>query len=275
MQRFTLRRTDFRQECARLSTIHSSLGGTPDWFINIPKVFAALAHPDGTHDFIQLPARGEKHPGNASAYWASLLYLFAYSFGWESPAHGIRWWNDSGFPTDDDRLALVKQVWVDDGMFEYFYEWLMTTQPRFEFGAARPTGRLAYGAYQGEQRFAVNGELPVMDGYHLPYGGGTDPLHLVQHVSNYWSKASTEGCSLILSNDGSPTGVLLADNWSSWWSFLQQSPRLASPHPSGRSWRIEVIVRPFGLVGTFRRSRETGVWFAGKHRFHVAGYQSP
>lgn len=130
---------------------------------------------------------------------------------------------------------------------------------------------LEYSPYKGEQRYAINGKFPAMEGYHLPYGGGSDPLHLVAHVSNHWSHPLTGDCTLLLANDGSPSGVLVADNWSSWWEFLRTSEPLAHPHPSGRSWRIEVFVRRFGHVGVFRRSRETGRWFAGKHRFHIVG----
>jgi len=251
------------------------LGGAPRWFLNIPNVYAALAHPEGSHEFIKLPARGEDHPGNAPAYWASLLYLLVYSFGWRSPAHGVQWWNANRFPTDDARFALIKQVWVDDGMFEFFYEWLMTTQPQFDFGEDEADLMLEYSTYRGGSRYAINGELPTLEGYHLPYGGGTDPLHLSAHVSNHWARPSTDNCALYLADDGSPSGVLIADNWSSWWEHLRNSEDLALPHPTGRSWRIEVFVRRFGYVGTFRRSHETGRWFAGKHRYHIVGNPSP
>lgn len=37
------------------------------------------------------------------------------------------------------------------------------------------------------------------------------------------------------------------------------------------SWKVEVHVDSVGLIGTFRRSAETGLWFSGKHRTHMMG----
>lgn len=38
-----------------------------------------------------------------------------------------------------------------------------------------------------------------------------------------------------------------------------------------RSWHVEVFDRQTGYLGLFRRSRETGRWFQGKHSVHVQG----
>jgi hypothetical protein len=34
---------------------------------------------------------------------------------------------------------------------------------------------------------------------------------------------------------------------------------------------VDVFVRQIGFVGTYRRSRDTGLWFAGQHRYHAVG----
>lgn len=47
---------------------------------------------------------------------------------------------------------------------------------------------------------------------------------------------------------------------------------LKHEHPSGWSWRIDVICKQIGWLGTYRRSRVTGYWFAGKHSIHMAGH---
>ena len=37
------------------------------------------------------------------------------------------------------------------------------------------------------------------------------------------------------------------------------------------SWHVDVRVRPIEFLGTYRRSRVTGLWFAGQHRYHSVG----
>lgn len=43
------------------------------------------------------------------------------------------------------------------------------------------------------------------------------------------------------------------------------------PDFEGASWHVEVVCKPVGSLGTFRRSRVTGLWFAGPHRLHMLG----
>lgn len=37
------------------------------------------------------------------------------------------------------------------------------------------------------------------------------------------------------------------------------------------SWHVDVVVKPMGWLGTFRRSWVTGLWFQGRHLIHAAG----
>jgi hypothetical protein len=41
------------------------------------------------------------------------------------------------------------------------------------------------------------------------------------------------------------------------------------------SWRIDVVVKPLGSLGTFRRSSRTRLWFQGTHTVHMAGQLNP
>ncbi|MBL8776735.1 MAG: hypothetical protein JNK12_12405 [Acidimicrobiales bacterium] len=102
-----------------------------------------------------------------------------------------------------------------------------------------------------------------------PYGGGTDPLHLSAHCSGPLD--DPPGDTLLLrSTRTERTAVLLLDSMQGWYRALTDAgPTL--PPLNGRSWRVEVIVRPIGHLGTYRRSRRTGLWFAGRHRHHTPG----
>lgn len=38
-----------------------------------------------------------------------------------------------------------------------------------------------------------------------------------------------------------------------------------------QSWKIDVVVKPIGYLGIYRRSMQTGLWFTGRHHYHAAG----
>ena len=46
-----------------------------------------------------------------------------------------------------------------------------------------------------------------------------------------------------------------------------------APDAGHRSWHVDVLCRPVGWLGTYRRSRQSGVWFSGPHRYHQVGNQ--
>jgi hypothetical protein len=46
------------------------------------------------------------------------------------------------------------------------------------------------------------------------------------------------------------------------------------PQVEQRSWHVDVYARPVGHLGTYRRSRISGLWFSGPHRYHDPGYDA-
>lgn len=243
------------------------LGQETRWLANIPHVFRMLSAPEGTHTFIAAPARGQTATDSATAYWGSLLFLLAYSFRWSSPGAGLAWWVQNNRPTDDNRLKLIEQTWVADGQFDRFCAWVWANPNGFDnsgmenWGPHPPHGRSEQWiaeTYREAQRSGIPG--PEHD----------DFLHLMAHISmSNWQPRGQ--CRLFMDNSGGPQGVLIAEDLGSWLTFLNESDKLASDHPSGRSWQIEVVVTTVGSLGTYRRSRETGRWFAGPHRLHMVG----
>jgi hypothetical protein len=243
------------------------------WLANVPNVFQALADPEGTHDFAQAP-QWQHRPGHPSfAYWESLLFLLVHSFGWRSPALGLKWWHDAGRPCDDDRLALIDQTWFGDGFMRWFEAWV-------QHHAFRPTGEqdspaLPLPIPETELRSLNEALRHLIDNLHLP-AGDSDGLHLIGHLSGWvaddvLSNPETHN-ELILDSDGGPRGVLFTESVVSFRAFLHGAAALRHEHPSGRSWRIDVICKQIGWLGTYRRSRVTGYWFAGKHSIHRAGH---
>jgi len=50
-----------------------------------------------------------------------------------------------------------------------------------------------------------------------------------------------------------------------------ETRQVTLPDLGERSWHVDVFAKPAGWLGTFRRSRETGLWFQGKHSIHIKG----
>jgi len=240
------------------------LWGDLGWLANVPNVFQALANPEGTHDFAQAP---RPNGPMELAYWESLLFLLVHSFGWRSPAHGLQWWHDAGRPCDDDRFALIAQTWLADGFLRWFEAWVQHRG----FGPAgehASSGGLPLPVPETElERLAMTARYLAL---RLPEGASSDSHHLTLHLFNDWG--GPEHNELILDSDGGPRGVLLTERVDSFRAFLHQAAALKHEHPSGRSWRIDVICKQIGWLGTYRRSRVTGYWFAGKHSIHMAGH---
>jgi hypothetical protein len=275
MERFRLRRVDLRDQIEEDYGDGGDthwLGGESRWLANVPNVYEALATPATVHDFIRAPQPGEDHPGGAPAYWASLLHLLIYSFGWINPGIGLRRWIDEGCPVDDDdRLALIKEVWVRDGQFDWFCAWMWTSGfPYAVISDAEEDSRWVDLTPDRDWLTGVDSAIE-RSGVHAPYGGGTDPLHLSGHVGWLWDADPQGEISLALDPDGAPHGVVISESLAGWYRYLHEAPQLNQPHPSGRSWRIDVATKRAGWLGTYRKSRVTNRWFSGSHSHHMLG----
>ena len=99
---------------------------------------------------------------------------------------------------------------------------------------------------------------------------GNDPLHLKDHIA-FLTEPNPHGIELSLDPNGESRGTLIAPTLAGWYAYLRDCEALQRPHPTGRSWRIDVVVKPVGWLGTYRQSRDTGRWFAGPHSLHVVG----
>ena len=270
MTQFQLRRvnldaliqSDFQsaEDYASFVETWTHLGEDPRWLANVPNVFQALANPQGTHDFAR--PQWQAHRMQLT-YWGSLLFLLVHSFGWRSPAHGLQWWRDAGRPCDDDRFALIEQTWLADGFLRWFEAWVQDWN--FDATAQNkhcPASFLLVSQAEIRRLEQVAGQIGSTI---LPYAG--DSLHLTMHV-----RGNSGNTELILDRAGGPRGVLFVEQIAGFREVLHRDATLQRDHPSGRSWRIDVICKQIGWLGTYRRSRVTGYWFAGKHSIHMAGH---
>ncbi len=255
----------------------AAIGEDFGWGFATPWVFRALNSPLTYEPILSAPQVKIDPNGYdpaPHAYWTSLLSLLLYCFGWARPDRGLRWWYDAGKPTDDPRLRLIAQVWDADGQLDWFAAWLWTWRARFKIGdITELTG------YQSDlepvdvdQRWieSVRSQAHAF-GFGKPFGsGGWDHLHLTYHCNGPLERSQGAAPTLVRGPAGDRRAVLLLDSMVGWYrALLEQGATL--PDLGNRSWHVDVVVRPVGLLGTYRRSRATGLWFAGRHSLHSRG----
>ncbi len=185
---------------------------------------------------------------------------------------GLRWWFDAGKPTDDPRLQLIAEVWDADGQLDWFAAWLWTT------GHLHVADQFAQFAEHSGDGIPVAiddawvrrvSAQAANSGITTPIGGGSDPLHLSMHCNGPLADVGGKP-QLLRSRATERRAVLVLDSMLGWYRALLQHGAML-PELAGRSWNVDVVVRPVGCLGTFRRSRASGLWFSGRHRHHIVG----
>lgn len=243
------------------------LGAQPEWGYAIPWTFRWIAAPAGSEPLPAPPQPGDVHPAS-TGYWSALVHVLVYSLGWSRPAQGLRWWLDTGKPPGDDARLRLLATYDDDGMLDLFNAWAASNFAR------SPIAPLAKTTASEADTHAV--KLPAdreryaerLQGLS-PYGGGTDPLHLREHCRGPLDEPPSAPL-LLRSSKSERRAVLLLDSMKGWYGALTDAGATL-PAIGNRSWHVEVIVHPFGHLGTYRQSRDTGLWFAGQHRTHTPG----
>ncbi|MBY5162100.1 hypothetical protein [Salsipaludibacter albus] len=163
-----------------------------------------------------------------------------------------------GRPTKDPILEVVEAWWGRD--LPEFVRWAASSGPLHARAAAL--------AHEGPWTRFDAPPVPTEDEV-VEWHGGTDGLHLSRHCQSPL-EGETTGRQREFKPDGdSRQRVLLVDAYAGWYRRLTK----VSPDrtPDDRSVRVDVVCKPIGWLGTYRRSKETGGWFRGRHRWHVLG----
>ncbi len=251
---------------------HHLSGEQAEWGYAIPQMYRVLVDPQSGHELMRAPRAGDEH-WVACAYWSALLHLTTYSLGWIRPERALLTWRIDGEPTDDVRMQLLAEVWHGDGMLDWFHAW---TYGQYTKGVTDRLGELV-GFYDDDEDSPMTPgwdedqkDAADASGIPAPCGhGGYDPLHLSAHLAGPLEEPPGL-VQLVRSDRGARRAVLLLDSMVGWYRALATEGG-ALPDLGERSWHVEVVVRPVGSLGVYRRSRQTGIWFAGPHRYHVLG----
>lgn len=253
-----------------------------EWATSLP--YRGLADPDRA---VLMPAAPDERADYSEqgfnqrlAYYTCLQSFLTYSFGWTRHDKGLFWWRAQGFEPLDDRTALIRSVWHEDGTLSGYFAWTTTLDPQL---AVQPLARWARKLDLQPLALDADTALEVKRALQSPpWTGGSDPMHLgggyhggaPSGFDTYDGFLKTEPtrARLLGANAESRHAVFVADKIEGWYAALCGEGAALPELPQSRNWRVDVYVREIGFVGTYRRSRVTGLWFAGRHELHMAGH---
>ena len=252
-----------------------ALVGQAEWCHCIPALHRVLANPAAVVEMPRYHDHMALHEG--CAYWETAVYLLQSLLGWADPGKGLQWWyRNKQDDLGDPRLQLLKQVWNSEGQLDLLAVWYWVTGgPGYGFfwGKAGESEMPAIEERRGEdflgdswwrdfeRRHAGQGFSPSD-----PYNGGGNTFHL----GHSGISCSDLPGSLMHSRTDERKAVLLLDEARGWYPQLMKYGATLPPLEKS-SWHVEVVVKPLGWLGTFRRSWVTGRWFQGRHMIHAAG----
>ncbi|WP_062460833.1 hypothetical protein [Demequina soli] len=246
---------------------HRMLGEQWEWAWGVPGLFRALASPGAAAVAPASPVPERAH-ADVLGYWFPLPYLLGYRLGWADIGLGLRRWRDLGMPVDDPTLALVAALWDADGLLDnavaQFASNALTHQPP---GSWDWRGEPVLDTETRAWRDAFDRRWPEEHVFDIYQPDAGDGLHLAGHLAQSPSGSAT----LTVRSSADRTAILECLSASGWYADLAALGD-ALPGLDSASWKVDVYVRSIGWMGTFRKSRETGYWFSGRHRVHALGH---
>lgn len=256
------------------------MGDEGPWPLYVPSMWRAIADPSGQHRF---PGWRNDEFMAGPAFWSPLPQLLQFSFGWRPLDGPHPAWVPEGpriemgtgalrlaeilqhghvpmlFDKPDPRVRFIKKVWGQS--LDVFGAWCL-----------RDSDLLANLRAQRGSPFAPEA---------MPFVNGLvgDELHLADHWGAPWIEPFASDDDDVLQDEGSapfdePTFVLgaagratlVTDRYVGWYRVLTDFGA------SSAASEIDVIVKPVGWLGTYRRSKVTGIWHAGDHELHMLGH---
>jgi hypothetical protein len=256
------------------------VGGQWEWNWAVALPYRVLAAPQS---HLPMPAAPTERRDfmDYLGYWAALQSLLTYSFGWTRHDRGLLWWFENEKPTEDPRFELIAAIWDRDGMLERYFEWCATqtpTSPLREWALKFDDQPLEVPREWMPRLAAIRAELAELEksGTFGHGRGGTTPhgkhLEAGDHISAPGGAGLREtGSGEILSSNRTTRRAVFRQSGVDGWYRHLALRGAELPDLGLSSWRVDVFVDTIGFLGTFRRSRVTGLWFAGRHLIHTVG----
>lgn len=252
--------------CQLIGLLHRALAADKATRTVFPKPFEFTSQEDKLFEAIQ--------------YWEAAWYMLTCLSGWTNTSRGLRWFYDNDKNTEgDERLELLNTIWNSEGQLDIWARWIwddagQTMNPdtlRRTLGGKSnyPWSPQAIPTTPAWEKEVERKFLPMHQaGVPLPFYGGGNPLHLGHSLALI---SQDDGNTHTLTFDKpSRRAALVLDRFQGWPAALATAGD-SLPALGDHSWHVDVVVKPLGWLGTFRRSRDTGLWFQGKHSIHLAG----
>lgn len=240
-----------------------------DWNWGLPGAFQALDEP---RSGATLPEWTHEHGYGAASYWFTLHYLLMYRLGWTMPGVGLARWLAARTKTSDPVLQLIAEVWGHDGHLLDYIAWALSEPAalradRPDSNGLQRAAAEVLGQLDDVQQFEIR-QAPRREDYQ--FGGGSDSFHLQHHGLGPLN--GSEATSRLLAIDpDSRSALFVTDRAEGWYRSLDHEAS-SLPDLGNRSWHLDVRVKGLGCLGTYRRSRQTGLWFSAKHSIHMLGH---
>lgn len=232
----------------------SDFGDEPGWHLWTPEVLRRVA---GASSCAMPKVTHTRQPHSLMLRaWGPLLTLLHYHLGWRRVDLGLARWALTDFdPNGDPTLTTIKELW----------------------GPALPAFTFWYlGSMHANEDSTVTNALALLQGNReAAVTFGPDNLHLGWHYQAAVAepeRPTDETASLQVPEQGHASLVLPVHR--GWYRLLQEAGKRLQPLTNGRSWRVDVTIIPIGFIGQFRLSRDTGVWFHGRHQAHQLGFDT-
>jgi hypothetical protein len=205
------------------------------------------------------------------AIWETLHYALQSLLGWNDPGAGLAWWYAHGKPTADcTLLQIVSTLWDREHQLDYYTAWAWS----YDINHCNPddisSTEFAKKSRYHDQEWWADLKRRGLPRWVNPFYGGGNPLHL-GHSNGFGYDVPPQDHAKLHVDASSRRAVLIVNHLGAWRRDLDQAGQRLPPIGE-RSWHVEVFDRQTGYLGLFRRSRETGCWFQGKHSLHMKGY---
>ena len=269
-----------------LSLYSTAVADDDAWSAHLAKAWIAVVDVEGHHEPPPQPTRVIKRGHvskppimEISAYWAPLFHLLGFGLGWNSMSRGLHRWHLLGRPRDGGVLDVVDRWWGDHipAIFAHPNSQTMdagrrSIHPDSPYRPIAEAGSWWDARIEPELRTAWHADPKAFwhdSGPDLPWkrawGGEWNSMHMIYHWPPHIDDEQA-GYVRIVTDDRSTRAAMFCDRYGGWYDALRtQAPR-------GGPCRVDVIVKPLGSLGTYRRSTLTGAWFSGRHRWHELGW---
>lgn len=255
----------------------------PEGYATVQAILRCLADPVSKQQFPALPMDHFQ----AIDFWEGALFLFTFMTGWSNPWNGLNSYlsHHLKLTPDEPVWTAWAKLYAENADLDLLAEFLHTSKSNKALALrALSHGRTATfsdGKYPPGDAWLKEFKKKYPRGgtdYPSPlWGDGTDgPQPDALHMGHVIDWAATENrtnseTALLLRTDpAARRAVFCIDSLLGWYASLSRLGR-DLPDLGERSWLVDVFARDTGWLGTFRRSRETGLWFTGRHSTHMVG----